>query len=267
MATLKEIQLRLKSVKNIAKITKSMKMIASTKLTRAQKQMNTARVYGKASNAAFKFIEPKAAEGVKPLLISCSSDRGLCGAIHSTVSKPIKKACKEDPDLKVVAIGDKVKAQVSRGYRSNILLSVNSIGKQTPSFAEAAAITDLVFQAGVKFSEALIHFNEFKSAIAYELSVVKGFPVESLEASEKIAQYEVEDDVLKNYAEFSFANSLYTALAEGHASEISARRTAMENATKNAGEVIDNLTITYNSKRQAAITNELVDIITGASAL
>jgi F-type H+-transporting ATPase subunit gamma len=242
-----------------------MKMIASTKLTRAQKQMHTAKSFGKASNATLKMLEPKVPEdSKKKLLIACSSDRGLCGAIHSTVSKPVKRAVAADPaNSLVVVIGDKPKTQIQRTARENIVLSVGSIGKQTPTYAEVAAITDLIFGLKLEFGEAQLFYNEFKSVIAYELGVMKVYPDTVLSASEKLTQYEIEDDVLKNYAEFTFANALYSALAEGHASEIAARRTAMENATKNAGEVIEDLTMKFNRGRQAAITNELVEVITG----
>ena len=103
--------------------------------------------------------------------------------------------------------------------------------------------------------------------IAFETTSIPAYTLAAIKASPKLSAYEVEDDVLANFAEFAFANSLYAAITEGTASEMAAKRTAMENATKNAGEMITKLTLTYNRSRQAAITNELCDIITGASAL
>ncbi|KAI3654863.1 hypothetical protein MP228_000243 [Amoeboaphelidium protococcarum] len=268
MATLKELQMRLKAIKNIGKITKSMKMIASTKLSRAQRSMEVARVYGECSTSAFKHMELKEPENAKTLVIAATSDRGLCGAIHSTVSKPVKALLKKNPEQQVFVIGDKPRMQIVRESKTAIVMSANGIGKNIPTFAEAAALVDvLLSNENVKFDFAKIYYNTFKSAISYECIPKPVYSPDTIMNAEKLSQFEIEDDVLKNYAEFSMANALFQALAEGHASEMAARRTAMENATKNAGEIIDKLTMTYNRSRQAAITNDLVDIITGASAL
>jgi len=270
MATLKEIQVRLKSIKNIAKITKSMKMIASTKLVRAQKAMESARAYGEASHSLLKVLEPKATEG-KTLIIACSSDRGLCGAIHGTIAKPIRNRLRQEADkMGVVVIGDKVRGQVTRANRNAVVASFNSVGKNIPTFDEAAQITELVLahKKISEFGKLEVYYNRFKSVIAYELDVIPVFPENVLSVSDKLSQFELEDDaVLKNLAEFTLANAVFHGLVEGNASEMAARRTAMENATKNASDMIDKLTMVYNRSRQATITNELVDIITGASAL
>jgi len=267
MATLKEIQLRLKSVNNIAKITKSMKMIASTKMTRAQKMMEVARAYGVTQAELFKNADTKVAESPKTIIITVSSDRGLCGGIHSSVSKFSRKLLAEQVQSSIVVLGDKAKAQLSRTSKDSIKMSFNQIGKGIPTYAEASAIADLVLQDNAEFDQALIVYNNFKSVISYEADSIPCYSEETFKNSGNFASYEIEDDVLTNLQEFSFANSIYWGLVEGHASEMSAKRTAMENATKNAGEMIDKLTMTYNRGRQAAITNELVDIITGASAL
>ncbi|CAO3666016.1 unnamed protein product [Rhizopus stolonifer] len=267
MATLKEIQQRLKSVQNIEKITKSMKMIASTKVTKAQRSMEAARAFGASSNSLFENAETKAAEGSKDLFVATSSDRGLCGGIHSSVSKAARRAVNESPESPLVVLGDKPKAQLSRVFRKNLVVTFNQIGKDIPSFEEASSIVDVIKAQDVEYDTAKIIYNKFKSVIAYEAETIPVYNEATFKNSPNFAVYEIEDDVLANLQEFNFANSVYWALVEGHASEMSAKRTAMENATKNAGEMIGKLTMTYNRGRQAVITNELIDIITGASAL
>ncbi|KAI8087640.1 ATP synthase F1, gamma subunit [Gilbertella persicaria] len=267
MATLKEIQQRLKSVQNIEKITKSMKMIASTKVSKAQRGMEAARTFGQASHSLFESAETKAAEDGKVLYIASSSDRGLCGGIHSSVSKATRKAIAEDPASELVILGDKPKAQLSRVVRKNIRITFNQIGKDIPTFEEASSIVDVIKSSEIEFDSANIIYNKFNSVVSYEAEAIPAYSQDTFKNSPNFAVYEIEDDVLANLQEFTFANSVYWAMVEGHASEMSAKRAAMENATKNAGEMIGKLTMTYNRGRQAVITNELIDIITGASAL
>ncbi|KAJ3054285.1 atp3 gamma subunit of the F1 sector of mitochondrial F1F0 ATP synthase [Rhizophlyctis rosea] len=266
MATLKEIQVRLKSVSNIAKITKSMKMIASTKVTKAQKLMETARSYGDSSTALYKHAET-AGESTKPLVIVVSSDRGLCGGIHSSVSKAAKRYINNKPEASISVIGLKAKAQMQRDNRQQIVITFDQVAKNVPTWNEAALIAHEILSSGLEFDSIQVVYNQFKSVIAYEAQTVTVPSLQTFSESPKLSAYEVENPALQSYQEFSLANGLYWALAEGYASEMAARRTAMENATKNAGEMIQKLTLTYNRSRQAAITNELIDIITGASAM
>ncbi|KAG1445398.1 hypothetical protein G6F56_009929 [Rhizopus delemar] len=244
-----------------------MKMIASTKVTKAQRSMEAARAFGASSNSLFENAETKAAEGSKDLFVAASSDRGLCGGIHSSVSKAARRAVNESPESPLVVLGDKPKAQLSRVFRKNLVVTFNQIGKDVPSFEEASSIVDVIKAQDVEYDTAKIIYNKFKSVIAYEAEIIPVYNEATFKNSPNFAVYEIEDDVLANLQEFNFANSVYWALVEGHASEMSAKRTAMENATKNAGEMIGKLTMTYNRGRQAVITNELIDIITGASAL
>ncbi|KAI7903964.1 ATP synthase F1, gamma subunit [Cokeromyces recurvatus] len=267
MATLKEIQQRLKSVQNIEKITKSMKMIASTKVSKAQRSMESARVFGEASNSLFTNAETKATEAGKTLYIASSSDRGLCGGIHSSVSKATRRAIAEQPESNLIVLGDKPKAQLGRILRKNIALTFNQIGKDVPTFEEASSIVDIIKSSETEFDTAHIVYNKFNSVVSYEANILPVYSESSFKASPNFAVYEIEDDVLANLQEFAFANTLYWAMVEGHAAEMCAKRAAMENATKNAGEMIQKLTMTFNRGRQAVITNELIDIITGASAL
>jgi len=268
MATLKELKLRISSTKNIQKITKSMKMIASTKLNRAQKDMERARVYGKASKAFFESASthPTAGEG-KTLVIAVSSDKGLCGGIHSSISRKIRAMLPENPNIEFLVIGDKSKAQLSRASSSRMTGSISAVGSSPPTFLDALLIGNVILRSPTQYSSYLAVYNEFKSVIAFETTTMPLYTLPQIQASEKISAYEVEDDVLQSLQEFNVANAIFSAMADGYASETAAKMTAMENATKNAGELIGKLTIIYNRSRQAAITTELVDIITGASAL
>ncbi|KAJ3026524.1 UNVERIFIED_CONTAM: atp3 gamma subunit of the F1 sector of mitochondrial F1F0 ATP synthase [Siphonaria sp. JEL0065] len=267
-ATLKEIQMRLKSISNIAKITKSMKMIASTKVTKAQRAMETARVYGESGNSLFKHIEAVEKDTAKPLVVAVSSDRGLCGGIHSSISKAVKRYVATKPEgSEIVVIGQKARAQIQREYRKNIVFHFDQVTKVAPLWLEASLITDSFLAGGLEVDGGKVFYNKFKSVIAYEANSIPIYSVESIQNAPKLAAYEQDDEILRNFSEFTLANSIFWGIAEGYASEMSAKRTAMENATKNAGEMITKLTLTYNRSRQAAITNELIDIITGASSL
>jgi F-type H+-transporting ATPase subunit gamma len=271
MATLRELELRLKSVRNIEKITKSMKMIASTRLAKAQRAMQSGKQYGIANSEIFQNIQPEEAPKRK-LFVVISSDKGLCGGIHSSVSKATRRSVNAgenggSTDSPVVVIGDKSKAQLSRAIPSNLAITFNQIGRDIPTFADAAGVADLIVKAGIKYDAIAIVHNKFVSALSYEYTVVEVPNEEELKEAAGFNAYEMEDDVTKDLAEFSLANAIYAALIEGHACEISARRNAMDNAQKNASDMISSLQMKYNRGRQAAITNELVDIITGASAL
>jgi F-type H+-transporting ATPase subunit gamma len=271
MATLRELELRLKSVRNIEKITKSMKMIASTRLAKAQRAMQIGKQYGIANSEVYQNAKPEEAPKRK-LFIVISSDKGLCAGIHSSVSKATRRSINAgenggSTDSPIVVVGDKAKAQLSRTLAPNLTITFNQIGRDIPSFADAAGVADLIVKSGIKYDAIAIVHNKFVSALSYEATVMEVLNEESLREAAGFKAYEMEDDVTKDLAEFSLANAIYAALIEGHACEISARRNAMDSAQKNASDMISSLQMQYNRGRQAAITNELVDIITGASAL
>ncbi|KAK0498720.1 ATPase, F1 complex, gamma subunit domain-containing protein [Armillaria luteobubalina] len=261
MATLRELELRLKSVRNIEKITKSMKMIASARLAKAQRAMGAAKDYGVANAEVFEQSKDEA-PAPKKLFVVISSDKGLCGGIHSSVTKATLES-----DSPIMIVGDKSKAQLSRALPQNIRLTFNQIGRDVPTFADASAVADLIAKSGVEYDSVVLVYNKFVSAISYEPAALEIRGAKSLADSSKFKTYEMEDDFTKDLSQFSLANAIYALLVEGHACEISARRNAMDNASKNAGDMIDRLQMQFNRGRQAAITNELVDIITGASAL
>lgn len=267
-ATLREIEDRLKSIRNIEKITKTMKIVASTKLTRAQRAMTESRSYGQTSNQVFENAEtkPLEAEGKKTLLIVCSSDKGLCGGIHSGISRKVRKIILENPNTDLVILGEKCKAQLGRSNGKNIQLNVAGIGKDVPTFAEASAIADQISLLPTDYASTKIIYNKFLNAQSYEPVEIEAFSEEAIAGSANYAAFEIDDEILGNLREYALANSLFWALAEGHACEQSARRNAMDNASKNAGDMINRFQILFNRTRQAVITGELVEIITGAAA-
>lgn len=267
-ATLREIEDRLKSIRNIEKITKTMKIVASTKLTRATRAMNNSRSYGETSNKVYESAETKAVESEQPktLYIVCSSDKGLCGGIHSGLSRRIRAMALTEPAFDLVLIGEKAKAQLSRTNPKGIQLSFAGIGKDVPTFADAQAIADQIIQLPTEYTDIKILYNSFVNAQTYEPAIIEAFSEEAILQSPNFSAFEVDDEVLANMREYGLANSLYWALAEGHACEQSARRNAMDNASKNAGDMISRYQILFNRTRQAVITGELVEIITGATA-
>jgi F-type H+-transporting ATPase subunit gamma len=267
-ATLREIDGRLKSIKNIKKITNTMKVVASTKLTRAQRAMTESRSYGETSNEVFEAAEtkPTETEQKKSLIIVCSSDKGLCGGIHSSMSRKIRATFEQDGPSDLVIIGEKCKAQLSRSSPQSIQLSFAGVGKDVPTFADAQAIADQISLLPTEYTDVKILYNKFINATSYESTFIEAFSEEAILQSPNFSAFEVDEEVLGNLREYSLANSLFWALAEGHACEQSARRNAMDNASKNAGEMIGKYQILYNRTRQAVITGELVEIITGATA-
>ncbi|WEW58740.1 atp3 gamma subunit of the F1 sector of mitochondrial F1F0 ATP synthase [Emydomyces testavorans] len=265
-ATLREIEGRLKSIKNIKKITNTMKIVASTRLNKAQRAMSVSRAYGETSETVFENAETKPLENKKTLFVVASSDKGLCGGIHSGLSKATRRMMEAQPDADIVILGEKSKAQLSRTNDTNIVMSFSGVGKDIPTFADAQAIADQISLLPTDYASIKIIYNKFLNAQSYEPVTVEAFSEEAIIQSPNVVAFEVDNEVLANLREYALANSLYWALAEGHACEISARRNAMDNASKNAGDMISRFQILYNRQRQAAITGELVEIITGATA-
>ncbi|KAL3454789.1 ATP synthase F1 gamma [Aspergillus insuetus] len=243
-----------------------MKVIASTRLTRAQKAMSDSRAYGQTSNTLFEQAETKALEDKKTLLVVASSDKGLCGGIHSGLSKATRRVLAEYPNSDIVVLGEKAKAQLSRSNPEAIVLNFANVCKDIPTFADAQAVADQIALLPTDYASVKIIYNKFINAQSYEPGSVEAYSEEAITQSPNFSAYEADEETLSNLREYALANSLFWAMAEGHACEISARRNAMENASKNAGEMIDKFQILYNRQRQAAITGELVEIITGAAA-
>ncbi|XP_032629217.1 ATP synthase F(1) complex subunit gamma, mitochondrial isoform X4 [Chelonoidis abingdonii] len=273
MATLKDITRRLKSIKNIQKITKSMKMVAAAKYARAERELKPARVYGVGSLALYEKAEIKVAEDKKKhLIIGVSSDRGLCGAIHTSVAKAIKTEISTLSDagkeVMVVGVGDKLRGLLQRTHSNHFLVTFKEVGRKPPSFGDASVIALELLNSGYEFDEGSVIYNRFRSVISYKTDEKPFYSLDTVAGAESISIYDdIDADVLRNYQEFTLANILFYSLKESATSEQSARMTAMDSASKNASEIIDKLTLTFNRTRQAVITKELIEIISGAAAL
>ena len=251
-----------------------MKMIASTRLNRAQRAMNAAKKFGEASEEVFKQSEAQLPRGEgKELFLVVSSDKGLCGSIHSSLSKRTRKEVNSLKDegkgdnATVVVLGEKSKGQLGRAIPLSISLSFNQVGKGIPTYADACVITDTILKEKLEFDRVNIIYNEFVSSISFDTTIMPVYGKRALLEAPKFGAYEQEEDVTNDLATFSLTNAIFATLVEGHASEINSKRNAMDNASKSAGDMISNLNLLYNRGRQAVITNELIDIITGASSL
>merc|ERR1712071_61185 len=168
MATLKAIQIRLKSVKNIQKITQSMKMVSAAKYARAERELKVCRPYGVGAQQFFEKAEVKDEEGEKgQLIIAVSSDRGLCGAVHSSIGRIRKAAIAENPNTKVVIIGDKVRNILQRNHAGHIAMVVTEIGRKPCVYGDAAAIAQSIINANLDFNKGQLVFNAFKTVVSY----------------------------------------------------------------------------------------------------
>lgn len=270
-ATLQDIQIRLKSLQNIQKITKTMQMVSAAKYSRADRELKPARVYGTGAKAMFEKAELESAKDQpNQLIIAISSDRGLCGAIHSGISKAIRAKTAAQPEVstKLVICGDKARTILQRTHSKDILFHMNELGRKPPMFEEASFIAEQILDSGYEFDSGELMYNKFNSVISYSVAEQDVFSFNTLNSSEKMLQYDdVDEDVLRNYHEFSMANLIFFGMKESACSEQSARMSAMDNATKNAGDMIGGLRVKYNRTRQAVITTELNEIISGSVAL
>ena len=290
MASLKELKGRINSVKSTQKITKAKQMVAAAKLRKAQAAAEAARPYAErmatvmgslASRVLGREGAPKLLAGTgrdqKHLLVVVNTDKGLCGGLNANIVKAAKAKAKEliaaGKDVQFYLVGKKGRAPIRREYAQRIEKQFDTSDVRNPGFAEAEAIaSELVelFEAG-KFDVAHLVYPVFKSALAQDPVVQQLIPVpapETADASGAAVEYEPdEEEILADLLPRYVKTQLLGALLEREASEQGASMTAMDNATRNAGELISKLTIQYNRSRQAAITTELIEIIAGAEAL
>ena len=211
-ATLREIEDRLKSIRNIEKITKTMKIVASTKLNRAQRAMFDSRKYGETSNEVFSAAETKPLEAAedkgKTLLVVCSSDKGLCGGIHSGLSRTIRKMFSEQAaagnsqpyDLAI--LGEKCKSQLQRTNGKDIALSFAGVGRDIPTFAEAQAIADQIVQLPGEYSSIQIIYNRFVNAQTYEPTTIEAFSEEAIAASRMSFSFSIPNGIISHSKEY-----------------------------------------------------------------
>ncbi len=296
MATLKELRIRINSVKSTQKITKAMKMVAVSKLRRSQERAEAARPYAErmdrmvgaiAESVAGAENAPRLLAGTGAddthLLIVTTSDRGLCGGFNSSIVRAVRgdiaKLKKDGKTVKILCLGRKGRDQLKREYGALIIDTIEDIDKGGLGFAKALEIAERIgrmFDQGA-FDVCTVAYNRFKSVISQEVTQQRLIPFGAADASPReeaggspraIHEYEPdEQEILADLLPRNLAVQLYRALLESTASEQAARMTAMDSATRNAGEMIDKLTLHYNRTRQAAITKELIEIVTGAEAL
>ena len=291
MPSLKDLKIRIDSVKSTRKITKAMQMVAAAKLRKAQESAERGRPYAEkmraiVSNLASsvknvtgenKFLGDSS-DSKKFLLIVATAERGLCGGFNSSIVKLAKSRIAElmsqNKEIKILTIGKKGREQLNREFESFFVGHVDLSEEKSITIETARKIsTDLIsrFEKG-EYQVAEIFYNKFASVISQIPSSYKLLPVsfnEEESTSDSISfNFEPdEDEILKEIIPKSIATSIFSVLQENAASEQGSRMAAMDNATRNAGEMIDKLTIDFNRSRQAAITNELIEIISGAEAL
>jgi F-type H+-transporting ATPase subunit gamma len=296
MPSLKDLKNRIASVKSTQKITAAMKMVAASKLRRAQEQAEAGRPYAErmgrmleslAANVSSNGQGPKLMTGTGKqdvqLLIVISSDRGLCGGFNGTIVREARRQIArlegEGKTVKVLTVGRKARDQIRRTHPKSVFHSYEDIGRKRLSFSEADTITTKVlelYEAG-EFDVASVIYNKFKSAMTQIVTVqqvvpfaVSGDETAAETGGELKAMYEFEPDeeqILADLLPKNLSIQVYRALLESAASEQGARMTAMDSATRNAGDMINKLTLTYNRTRQAVITKELIEIISGAEAI
>lgn len=271
---LKELGIRIKSVKNIQKITKTMNMISSAKYAKAAKGLGAIRGFAAAGSGAVSALTSQegytAPEGNHLIFIS-SSDRGLCGALHTNLTKGAMAlgAEKGAGNYAYVAIGEKARLFLrAQGELKNVIINCTEVGRNDPTFAECCALAQTVLEHDYQWSSGTVLYNHHKSAMTQVITPISVSSQAGLETSPGIEAYDsVDGSVIQNFAEYSLAATLYGCIKENYCSEQAARMISMDGATKNAGEMIDRMTLMFNRLRQAVITTELCEIIAGMSAL
>ncbi len=298
MANLKELKTRISSVKSTQKITSAMKMVAASRLKRAQEAAEAARPYAERMERMMTSLldNPGSLEGAGKLLsgtgsddthliVVVTSDRGLCGGFNANISRETRNRLLaltgENKNVKILCVGRKGREQLKTEFENAIVDTYEGIGKAGVQFEEAQGVAVKIiemFEAG-EFDVCSIIYNKFISAITQEVTLRQIIPVQLADEDDEAeaavetgpsAIYEFEpseEEILAKLLPSNLNVQVFRALLESSASEHGARMSAMDNATRNAGEMIDDLSITYNRTRQAKITSELIEIISGAEAL
>ena len=296
MASLKALKMRITSVKSTQKITKAMKMVAAAKLRRAQEAAEAARPYSERMAAVMASLGSRVTVGPESprllagtgrdqvhMLVVCSSERGLAGAFNTNIvrlaRKSIERLTAEGKTVKLLLVGKKARAQLARDHRDKIVETVDMTHVKRLAFGDALAVAEDVvrrYEAG-EFDVAHLFFARFRSALVQEPTALQIIPVPLPKVESDVVitggvlavvEYEPDEEaILADLLPRNLAVQIFRALLENAASEQGSRMTAMDNATRNAGDMINRLTITYNRTRQAAITKELIEIISGAEAI
>ena len=291
MASLDDLKKRIASVKSTQKITKAMKMVAAAKLRRAQESAEKGRPYSEkmnniilnlSSGISDKENAPKLLSGSGNdkvyLCVVMTSDRGLCGGFNSNIIKKAKsyfaKLAEDGKDLKIVTVGSKGNDQLKRAYGDKIIANISFKDSKHANYFDADKVGKMVIEkfGAEEFDVCTIFYNQFKNVITQIPQAQQIIPlnVKNSEEDKSEDSYEFEpdeDEILSNLLPKNISTQIFKAMLENSASEQGSRMSAMDNATRNAGEMVDKLTIEYNRSRQAAITKELIEIISGAESL
>jgi len=289
MPSLKDLKNRISSVKSTQKITSAMKMVAAAKLRIAQDQALASRPYTSLMDKIVSKISSKATgtsidlltgkpENKTQLLVVFSADRGLCGGFNGSITRSVKKEIndlqKNNVNVKLLMVGKKSADSLNREY-GNLFIDKIEGKSAKPNYADAEVLATKIidlFENG-DFGVCRVIYNKFVSAIAQEVTFKSLIPAEvqiNEEDKDTASIYDFEpseEEILTDLLPRNLATQLFSSQIESTASELAARMTAMDNATRNAGEMIDKLTLQYNRTRQAVITSELIEIISGAEAL
>ena len=291
MASLDDLKKRIASVKSTQKITKAMKMVAAAKLRRAQESAEKGRPYSEkmnniilnlSSGISDKENAPKLLSGSGNdkvhLCVVMTSDRGLCGGFNSNIIKKAKsyfaKLAEDGKELKIITVGSKGNDQLKRAYGDKIIANISFKDSKHANYFDADKVGKMVIEkfGAEEFDVCTIFYNQFKNVITQIPQAQQIIPlnVENSEEDKSEDSYEFEpdeDEILSNLLPKNISTQIFKAMLENSASEQGSRMSAMDNATRNAGEMVDKLTIEYNRSRQAAITKELIEIISGAESL
>ena len=291
MASLDDLKKRIASVKSTQKITKAMKMVAAAKLRRAQDSAEKGRPYSEKMNNVIlnlsngisdKENAPRLLSGTGSdkihLCVVMTSDRGLCGGFNTNIIKKAKayfsKISEEGKELKIITVGSKGNDQLKRAFGDKIIENISFKNSKNVNYFDADKVGKMIIEKFEKeeFDVCTIFYNQFKNVIT---QIPQAQQIVPLEADKKDGEldgssYEFEpdeDEILSNLLPKNISTQIFKAMLENSASEQGSRMSAMDNATRNAGEMVDKLTIEYNRSRQAAITKELIEIISGAESL
>ena len=290
MASLDDLKKRISSVKSTQKITKAMKMVAAAKLRRAQESAERGRPYSQkmnniilnlSSGISDKENAPKLLAGTGEdkvhLCVVMTADRGLCGGFNSNIIKKAKsyfqKLSDSGKELKVITVGSKGYDQLKRAYKDNIIENISFKESKNANYFDADKVGKILIQKfeQKEFDVCTIFYNQFKNVITQIPQEQQIIPLkinEEEKSSDENYEFEPdEDEILGNLLPKNISTQIFKAMLENSASEQGSRMSAMDNATRNAGEMVDKLTIQYNRSRQAAITKELIEIISGAESL
>ena len=292
MPSLDDLKKRIKSVKSTQKITKAMKMVAAAKLRKAQESAEKGRPYSQKLqniilNLTKSISDPQNApkllvgtgEDKKYLCVVLTADRGLCGGFNSNICKlaktNFKKIISEGKELKIITVGSKGYDQIRREYGKHVIKKFSFKDKKNITFKEANEVGNEILSLfnQNEFDKCIIFFNNFKNVITQIPQAQQIIPAHTKNIKENNFEnfsYEFEpeeDEILEDLLPKNISTQVFKALLENAASEQGSRMTAMDNATRNAGDLVDKLTIDYNRSRQASITKELIEIISGAESL